>query len=224
MDVLSFNKPNMNSDIYICYTNFENELSDIVYKEYLSRIPKDMQERNLKYLRWQDRHAHLLGRLLLLEALPMLGLDMFYINKISYNSYGRPFLPGNIDFNISHSGQYIICAAGKNVRIGVDIEQMREINFDHFSTVMTPQQWESIQISDCPVKNFFKYWAIKESVIKADGRGLTIPLNEIRIDNDSVFLNSKHWFLKELHLDNNYSAFLASSVPNYTLNMTYYNF
>lgn len=56
----------------------------------------------------------------------------FYTNtphkEISYgfNSFGKPFLKGNhsnLQFNMSHSGEYAIYAFALNCEVGVDIER-----------------------------------------------------------------------------------------------------
>src|ERR1044072_4992363 len=139
-------------------------------------MPEPLQEKNLKYLRWQDRHAHLFGKMLLGEALQKFGLDSTCLHTLQYNEYDRPYIPGDIDFNISHAGEYVLCAIGRNVRLGIDIEKIHAVDFSDFENVMTDEQWKIIKNNDNPLKTFFSYWAIKESVIKADSRGLSIPL------------------------------------------------
>lgn len=54
-------------------------------------------------------------------------------NKIEFacNEYGKPYVKNldNFHYNVSHSGDYIICAVNKGP-IGIDIEMARNINMN----------------------------------------------------------------------------------------------
>ncbi len=208
----------------ILYTKFEEELSSFLFEKYLRLLPSSLQEKNLKYLRWQDRHANLFGKLLLLEGLKIYGASNNVLNELQYNEYSRPFIKGNIDINISHSGGYVICAIGKDVRIGVDIEEIKEIDFSDFKSVMTDEQWSTIKKSPDPIKMFFKFWTFKESMIKADSRGLSIPLLDIHIKDNIVNYDNQNWYLKELKLYSNYCSCLALNKEHVTLNLQEFDF
>ena len=60
--------------IDIFYTSFTTPIEEAHYTKLLSLLPKDLQERNEKFVRWQDKHANLFGKLLLIEALKYHGL------------------------------------------------------------------------------------------------------------------------------------------------------
>jgi len=165
-------------------------------------------------VRWQDRHSHLFGKLLLVEGLKQFGYDINSLSHLLYNKYDRPFLNENIDFNISHSDEFVICAIGQKVRIGIDIERIKEIDFSHFSRVMTNEQWDTINNSINPKQTFFNFWVIKESVIKANSRGLSIPLLDLYVNsNNTVNFDKMTWYLKELLIDKDYCSFLSSNIP-----------
>jgi len=198
--------------INIFFTSFNNPLEPSLFSAYLSVLSPELKEKNSRYIRWQNRHSHLFGRLLLIEALKNLGIENDIWNYVEYNSYHRPYLTLNeYDFNISHSGNFVTCAIGKNVKLGIDIEENRNVNFKNFQTVMTPCQWDEINNANYPVKEFFKYWTIKESVIKADGRGFSIPLDELEVKNNIVEYDDKSWFVQELEINSDYSAALATN-------------
>ena len=55
--------------IRVYFSKFSQQLSEELFKEYLNLIPKDLQTKALKYVRWQDRQAYLFGKLLLQRAL-----------------------------------------------------------------------------------------------------------------------------------------------------------
>lgn len=200
--------------VNIYLTKFEQPLTHKLWEEYSKLLPPDMKEHNMRFIRWQDRHSHLLGKLLLLKGIKGLNFTCDVLENIQYNSYQRPFLSGsNIDFNISHSGKYVLCAIGENLQVGIDIEEIKKNSLEDFQKVMTSKQWDIINNAPEPYKEFFKFWTIKESVIKADGRGLSIPLDELEIDNNTVNYDGRLWYITELNLDNQYAASIATNKP-----------
>jgi 4'-phosphopantetheinyl transferase len=197
--------------IEIQYTLFKKPLPDKVYSHYLNHMPALLQEKNLQFLKWQDRHLNLFGKLLLCKGLKAYGYDKDVLENLKYNKYGRPFLNKNIDFNISHSGEYVVCIIGKNLKLGIDIEEIKEIEFKDYKMVMTDQQWEDIYQSSNPTKSFFNFWTMKESMIKADRRGLSIPLLDIHIKNNIIQYSNRTWYLKEFVIDENYCSYIATN-------------
>jgi 4'-phosphopantetheinyl transferase len=205
--------------INIFYTFFKNPLEENLFADYLSLLPADLRERNSRYIRWQNRHSHLFGKLLLMEALKVYGIETDIWKYVEYNSYERPSLTlRDYDFNISHSGNVVICAVAKNVRLGIDIEENRNVNLKNFRGVMSSAQWDEINNAKYPLKEFYKYWTIKESVIKADGRGFLIPLDKLSVENSTVRYEDKSWFVQEVEVASGYSAALAANCAStYTI-------
>ncbi|MFT6841720.1 MAG: 4'-phosphopantetheinyl transferase [Psychroserpens sp.] len=196
-------------------------MSEYKFKELLNVLPLELQEKNSKFLRWQDRHANLFGKLLLLAGLKKYGYDSSCLKKIQFNANGRPFLDTNIDFNISHSGEYVLCAFSKTTKIGIDIEKITSIDFNNFDSVMTIEQMNSIKKSKDSIKTFFNYWTIKESFVKADGRGLEIPLLDIEINSNTAIYNNRIFFLNIINIDKNYCCNLASNSRNFNLKLKF---
>jgi 4'-phosphopantetheinyl transferase len=205
--------------VHIYYTRFTKQLPNHIQEAYLETIPVSLREKNRRFYRWQDQHSHLFGKLLLSKAFenyfPQLNLS-----QITFNEYSRPYVEGvKMDFNITHSSEYVLCAIGENVKIGIDVEKIREINLSDFKNVMTDEQWAHIYSSQNAFQSFFRYWTIKESVIKADSRGLTIPLLDLHVKNNTVHYDNQLWHLRELTMDQDYSIYLASNSSDITLNL-----
>ena len=76
----------------IFYTHYSKSLTDERWLECLELLSTNQREQNTKYLRWQDRHAYVLGKLLLRLGLIKYGFDSSILSKIQYTRYGRPFL------------------------------------------------------------------------------------------------------------------------------------
>jgi len=204
-------------DIY--YTKIQNSLIK-GYQDYVEYLPEKLISRNKRYVRWQDKTANILGKFLLIEWLSSNHYDPNILKEIESTKYGRPYLPLDIDFNISHSGDYVICAVSKDLKLGVDIEEVKNIDINSFKSVFTKDEYRLILESSDRISAFYKLWTIKESVIKAEGKGLSIPLKEIMIlpDGYTSSIDDNKWFLKELNLDGNYLSYLAIASPFIKIN------
>jgi len=51
---------------------------------------------------------------------------------------------------------------------------------------------------------------MKESVIKADGRALNIPLTEVTAGGGRAGLSGKSWFVREVDIDRGYQCCVAT--------------
>jgi 4'-phosphopantetheinyl transferase len=196
----------------ILFTYFDKELSSDLQKYYLSSLTPDLQFANSRFKRWQDRQANLMGKLLLIDTLKRYGYDCHALKNLKYNEYGKPYLEIDIDFNISHSGGFVFCASSASMKVGIDIEEVRPIKFDDYLYLFTPSEKNDILKHHCPNRKFFQYWAIKESVLKAEGLGLSGHLEDIKIlNNQEAIRHGIKWFLKEIHIDSKYASFIATS-------------
>jgi len=117
------------------------------------------------------------------------------------NAYGKPELvehPIPLRFNLSHSGDVIICAVVLNHDIGSDVEQIQpgmdvtELARDFFSLTEYRQLLAVSSLTERH-KRFFDYWTLKESYIKARGLGLELSLDQFSFEigtPDDVLINS----------------------------------
>ena len=219
--------------ITVLYASFDEPLSEERWQHYISQVPPDIQNKILCYHRWQDRHACLFGKLLLSEGLNLYGYSPETLNHLSYTAFGRPYLNNSsIDFNISHSGQYVVCAITEYRKIGIDIEMIKQIDLSGFERYMIPKEWEEIHRSESPYDIFYSYWTKKESVLKAYGYGLSAPLEKVVIDNLTAFFYSFEiqdydsrgrdyniLFLKEIFFNANYKCHIAGNIKNAQIKM-----
>lgn len=174
-------------------------------------LPIFLHSEILRYVRWEDRQARLLGKLLLLYGLKTLGYNSPLLTNLRYNTYGKPYLKNGPYFNISHSRKYVICAISQNSLVGVDIEAINPINLVDYKSVLNRAEWEIIMTSSNPVHTFFDIWTKKEAVTKAIGKGLNIPFQDIFIFQERAVVNEQLWFLEKLPVDDNYSTALATN-------------
>ena len=212
--------------IYLLYTKIAGRLPQSIIDNYLSVLTKEMRYRNSRFIHWQDQLRHLLGNLLLVNAFKKLQLPQYDLHQVRYNEYGRPYI-GNltgIDFNISHSGSFVLCAITQGLRLGVDIEEIIPVNLQEFADTMTCNQWEIIAASNEPLRCFYSFWTKKESVIKADSRGLSIPLQDIHIKGNAVQYDGRAWYLKECIIDPGYCTSLAVDADDVEISELYIDY
>ena len=105
--------------------------------------------------------------------------------------YGKPYAILNdervaVSFNISHSGKHGLIAFAPNGQLGVDVEERvaREDIDDLSKMVFGPNEQSALALADGPRKIdllFFKFWTIKEALIKAVGMGFSLDPSSFEI-------------------------------------------
>lgn len=110
-------------------------------------------------------------------------------------SSGKPALApaladSGLQFNLSHSGEWLALALARDVAVGIDIEQHRslaraaELGRRYFS----PQEADHLDALDEPQRSrcFFELWTVREACIKAMGSSLAQSLRELVLAPDSA--------------------------------------
>ena len=103
-------------------------------------------------------------------GLLMLRLGLRSESDIEYGPHGKPTIPYLPQFNISHSGDWVVCAAS-NAPIGVDIERIQPDNLVVAQEVFVPQELNWMHQCDSD-QRFCQLWTLKEAVMKFFGKGL----------------------------------------------------
>ena len=84
---------------------------------------------------------------------------------------GKPYLAQAPAFNLSHSGEYVVLAVGEG-EVGTDIEKCEPAHLKLAKRVFTPREQAWMQAA--PMERFARLWTLKESVMKATGKGLQL--------------------------------------------------
>ena len=109
--------------------------------------------------------------------------------EILRDEMGKPYFEGNPwHFNVSHSGEYLAIAISKHP-VGIDIQEPKFIKDGMFRKVVQPE--EDCLIGEDRQKDFLRLWTLKESFVKAEGKGLRIALNDYYFEkeNDEYLVN-----------------------------------
>lgn len=198
--------------ISIFYTQFDRPFNAGYFNWLKEKMPSEIKSKICRFKQWKDAHAYLLGKCLLLHALSAVELD-YSLDDLKYDQHLRPFFSSDVDFNISHSGSLVVCALSRQGRIGIDIEQKKALNISDFKDQFSQAEWESITNDEFPHNRFYDYWTIKESVLKADGRGMWFPFAQVNIvAQDRITLVSEPWYYNKLNILKEYSCHIAYKI------------
>ena len=139
------------------------------YERYYRKIP-DFRKKKADVLRLDQMKAQSVGVWALWQKI-----------QTEYH------LPENAAFNFSHSGNYVMCAAcmdGENIQVGCDIEKTGELKMKLARRYFCREEYDTIaaaETDDEKTDLFFRYWVLKESFMKATGRGMALPVNSFCI-------------------------------------------
>ncbi|MCM3439292.1 4'-phosphopantetheinyl transferase family protein [Metabacillus halosaccharovorans] len=159
---------------------------------------------------WRSLLSELLVRTYVMEKW---GLSNDTITFVK-NKFGKPAIAGfpNLQFNLSHSGHWVV-AVFDELPVGIDIEEI--VPIDLAITDYCFSHLEKKQLDEQPEENtlahFYKVWTLKESYIKAVGKGLSIPPQSFSI----VFVDEKirlqtssdneNWCFHQYEIDDSYA-------------------
>jgi 4'-phosphopantetheinyl transferase len=144
-----------------------------------------------------------------------------------YGSSGKPALAGppekGLQFNLSHSHGRAVYAFTRGRRVGIDVEQVRDLKdadaiVERFFSADEIAAYQALP-AEARQRAFFSGWARKEAFIKALGAGLGYPLTEFSVtlvpSQPARFVampsdqDPRDWMLSELPIDPDFVSALA---------------
>ena len=159
-------------------------------------LPKSFQDKILRYISTQKKQQRVEGLELLKSVFTKNYFENnFCLEKIQYNNFGKPFINHQIDFSLSYSNNNVVLGITKNAKIGVDLEQIREIDLLLYKDFFSEKEWDFIKKSDNEIKNFFTLWTRKEAVSKAFVQGMLLDFCKLDVMNDLVFINNTSFII-----------------------------
>lgn len=148
-------------------------------------FPSEMKEK-IRNLHFEEDQKRSIGvRRLLLKAMQDKGFKHFSFSEIQYQSSGKPFVNSGLYFNMSHNGRFLACGVGE-VELGLDVEEMKEIDWEIFRSYFSSTEWDLIQKAERPLAQFYQYWTVKEAILKLIGTGLPDDLDAFHISLPNV--------------------------------------
>ncbi|TKI55057.1 4'-phosphopantetheinyl transferase superfamily protein [Brevibacillus antibioticus] len=186
-----------------------------LYNSFLQGLSKEKQERVSRYRRLEDSYRALLADVLVRSLISeMCEIPNEQIEFV-YNAYGKPSFKQfpSFCFNVSHSGEWVVCITHVS-QVGIDVEQIcSPVEFE-----LAERFFASTEVEDLFAKHpdeqlayFYDLWTLKESYIKAVGKGLSIPLQSFSIrkhPDNSITLSQQAsdvaWCFRQYEIDPGY--------------------
>ena len=157
--------------------------------------------------------------------------------RFCYNSYGKPALieetgAEELRFNLSHSHDMALYAVTHGREIGVDIERFRpDVEVEKLAErFFSPREAAVLRAlpEHLRKEGFFNCWTRKEAYIKAEGKGMSIPLSTFDVSlmpgepaallrTESHPQETSRWSLQALNPAPGYAAALAVKGHNWEL-------
>lgn len=113
----------------------------------------------------------LLGKILLHSCLCDMGVKDY---TAEYQKNKKPVLKCHraLYFNISHSGDYVVLAVSDS-EVGCDVQELKEYNPKVAKRCYCDKETELIELSENKKDIFISLWALKESILKFKGDGVS---------------------------------------------------
>lgn len=99
--------------------------------------------------------------------------------------HGKPKVVGSsLEVSISHSGDWVVLAATDGAPVGVDVEEVRAAGVDDLAGISFSPAEQAVfgTVSEADKRAaFFTYWARKEAVVKATGKGMSVAMSKLTL-------------------------------------------
>lgn len=232
------------TDIHL-YFSWDGQITDDgLLRRYHSLLSEAELAQMSRFYFARHRHQFLITRALIRTSLSA----YFRVDpaewKFTKNGYGKPEIshpdgPVPVRFNISHTDGLIVCGITRIDDIGVDVEDVQRSTraaFEGLSSYFSRREIEDLR--DLPrreqKRRFFDYWTLKESYIKAVGKGLSIPLDQFSFHfRDNILsefrthpelgADAGMWQFWRIPLTDRYLLAVAINSPNPDFELTAFN-
>lgn len=178
-----------------------------------ARLSEQEQAKAARFRRAADRQSSVSAR----GALRILlsGYTGVAAQEITfqYAENGKPHVADlAVDFNVSHSGDWVVLAFGRGRNIGVDVEKIKwELDVEAIAArFFSAAETALIQAAADQHTVFFQLWARKEAYVKARGSGLFRGLSHFTVPIENGALpetgESDGWIFQRLEAGTKYAS------------------
>ncbi|WP_353853823.1 4'-phosphopantetheinyl transferase superfamily protein [Bacillus sp. Bos-x628] len=150
------------------------------------------------------------------------------IDQIAFDTEenGKPVVRQipSFHFNLSHSGDWIVCAVD-DAPVGIDIEEIKPIDLAIAKRFFSPEEYTDLLSKPAEQQEayFFHLWSMKEAFIKMTGKGLSYGLSSftarLSADGQASLTLPAHeppCYVKTFSLDPAYQMAVCSRKPIFT--------
>ena len=187
--------------------------------DWVEELP-EIKQQQVKRLRQQsDQVLSLAGLQLLKIGISDLSHSPFTLAQLQFPDKAKPFFEGNIDFNISHSGDIVCCVISDSAKVGIDLELQRDVTPSTINKFLGETADLVKEISEeNKIQLFFDIWTKNEAIIKAANHGSIFNMHDIKHENAASHYQNEFWYTYPVDIvpadDNNeYTCHIACSEP-----------
>ena len=157
----------------ICLVKVNSPIDENTFQCLLKFVQTEKQGRILKQKIKQNADNMLVGEILAKTIIKKTFDIDIAKQRFAHSKQGKPYLIKflNVHFNISHSGDYVVCAISDKP-VGVDIQKISEYNPNVAERVFNEKELIQIENSLDKASEFTKLWTQKEAVLKMYGTGI----------------------------------------------------
>ena len=149
---------------------------------------------------------------------------------IASSQYGKPYLPEEpvLEFNVSHSHGIVLIALSRRGSVGIDLEYGNALTevMKLAPMVFSPTEINRLKLlnTEAGRRYFFQIWTRKEAIVKADGRGLSLPLTSFDLPDESasnmpVRAEGKLYYLNDIAAGEGYVSAIAAESADCRMSM-----
>lgn len=200
---------------------------------WLAALTTEERAEVMRYQRGEDRERALISRgarrQLVAEACGCAPADVAF----ALGPHGKPecrpragaALGRTVEFNVAHSGAWVVVALSKEGAVGVDVEQHREVDearlVDACFSAGEAAAWRALA-AERRTAGFYALWTRKEAYVKATGAGLGKPLDrfsvtadpsetaKVRVEDEDDPAAAERWTFWPVPMDAAHSAALVT--------------
>lgn len=173
--------------LHMDYEMHEEEMLDLL--EFVS-LEKRAKVKKYRFIKDAQRTllGDVLARYLICHKTGVVNTGLCFEN----NAYGKPQLitPPFVHFNISHSGEWVV-AAVSSYPVGIDVEEIKEAPLVISNRFFSKDERLTLfkESKHCQNEAFYYLWTLKESYIKAEGKGLFMKLDTFTVGLGVTHIN-----------------------------------
>lgn len=134
--------------------------------------------------------ATLAGIELLSLAAAAHGQGALPVAALVFPERGKPCWPGGLEFNISHTADWVACVATRGVSVGIDVEAVGRVSPAILRRVASSAE---VALAGATALGATHLWTRKEAVVKAAG-GTVSDAREVTVSQAHAEFRGRLWY------------------------------
>ncbi len=204
----------------------DDAANEVAYQYLVALASDDTWKRIGAYGFRQDAYRSLFGEFLARFAL-YTDHSADKDAPIGRDANGKPYmdLPNAPQFNIAHSGRWVVCATHREP-VGVDVEAVRPVDIENFRGHLSTEEYYWLKALPAAerLNRFFELWTLKECYIKQQGGGASELLSSFtvrispggKIDLVKEGRSEAHLFFRQYQVADGYAMAVCACEDSFT--------